>query len=110
METSEDSDEEEGEYDEDEDDEEEDGEDGEGDDNSVVECDLDELSRRLEASGFKMQDVLAMLVGRYAKDATDLAIYEMNKRFDTIIDEADGEAFENDAMGQEDFRRTEVAV
>jgi len=109
VETSEDSDEEEGEYDEDEDDE-EDGEDGEGDDNSVVECDLDELSRRLEASGFKMQDVLAMLVGRYAKDATDLAIYEMNKKFDTIIDEADGEAFENDAMGQEDFRRAAVAV
>jgi hypothetical protein len=34
----------------------------------------------------------------------------MNKKFDTIIDEADGEVFENDAMGQEDFRRTEVAV
>ena len=108
VETSEDSDEDEGEYDEDEDDEEEDGE--EGDDNSGVECDLDELSRRLEANGFKMQDILAMLVGRYAKDATDIAIYEMNKKFDTIIDEADGEVFENDAMGQEDFRRTAVAV
>jgi hypothetical protein len=92
---------------EDEDDEEEEDEEGEED---AVECEIEELSRRLEAGGFKMQDILAMLVGRYAKDATDIAIYEMNKRFDAIIDEADGEAFENDAMGQEDARRMEVAV
>ena len=98
-------DEEDEEEDEEEDDEEEDEE-----DEDAVECEIEELSRRLEAGGFKMQDILAMLVGRYAKDATDIAIYEMNKRFDAIIDEADGEAFENDAMGQEDTRRMEIAV
>jgi len=93
----------------DEEDDEEEEEDEEGEEDAV-ECEIEELSRRLEAGGFKMQDILAMLVGRYAKDATDIAIYEMNKRFDAIIDEADGEAFENDAMGQEDARRMEVAV
>jgi hypothetical protein len=98
------------EEDEEEDEEEDDDEEDEEDEEDAVECEIEELSRRLEAGGFKMQDILAMLVGRYAKDATDIAIYEMNKRFDAIIDEADGEAFENDAMGQEDTRRMEVAV
>jgi hypothetical protein len=104
VESSEDSDEEGDEEDEDEEEEDEEGEE------DAVECEIEELSRRLEAGGFKMQDILAMLVGRYAKDATDIAIYEMNKRFDAIIDEADGEAFENEAMGQEDTRRMEIAV
>jgi hypothetical protein len=104
VESSEDSDEEGDEEDEDEDEEDEEGEE------DAVECEIEELARRLEAGGFKMQDILAMLVGRYAKDATDIAIYEMNKRFDAIIDEADGEAFENEAMGQEDTRRMEIAV
>jgi hypothetical protein len=105
VESSEDSDEEE----EDEEDEEEEGEEEEeeGDDNEV-ECEVEELSRRLEVGGFKMHDILAMLLGRYVKGSSDLAIYEMNKKFDALIDEADGEAIENDAMGQEDFRVREV--
>jgi len=106
VDTSEEEDDE-GEEDEDEDDEDEEDDEYAED---AVECDIEELSRRLESQGFKMQDILAMLVGRYAKESTDIAIYEMNKRFDAIIDEADGEAFENDAMGQEDTRRMEIAV
>jgi hypothetical protein len=106
VESSEEDDEEE-EEDEDEDEDEE-GEEEDGED--VAECNVEDLTLRLEASGFKMQDLLSMLLGRYAKDAADIAIYEMNKRFDAIIDEADGEAFENEAMGQEDTRRMEVAV
>jgi len=69
-----------------------------------IECDISELTRRLESKGFKMQDVLSMLLGRYIKEATDITIFELNHTFETIVDEADNEAIENEAMGLEDSR------
>jgi hypothetical protein len=78
-------------------------EDAFGDENEV-ECDIEELTRRLKANGFKMQDMLSMLLGRYIKGSSDAAVYELNKKFDTIVDDADSEAVEQEAMGLEDKR------
>jgi hypothetical protein len=69
-----------------------------------IECDIVELTRRLKSKGFKMQDVLSMLLGRYIKEATDVTIFDLNHTFETIVDEADEEALENEAMGLEDSR------
>jgi len=78
--------------------------DEEGGEEEEAECDVEELTRRLEASGFNMQDMLSMLLGRYSKDMTDAKVYEINKKFDTIIDESDTEALEMADMGLEDLR------
>lgn len=75
-----------------------------------AECEIHELSARLEANGFKMQDILSMLLGRYAKGSSDAVIYEMNKKFEELIDEADGEAEENIEMGKEDVHNEVVIV
>jgi hypothetical protein len=75
-----------------------------------AECEIGELSARLEANGFKMQDILSMLLGRYAKGSSDAVIYEMNKKFEELIDEADDEAEENIEMGKEDLRNEVVIV
>jgi hypothetical protein len=48
--------------------------------------------------------VLSLLLGRYPKGESDLAIFELNKKFDIILDEADNEALEQNAMGMEDIR------
>lgn len=69
-----------------------------------TECDIVELSRRLESGGFQMQDVLSMLLGRYVKGMTDAKIFELTKKFDTIIDDSDNEALEMEEMGMEDLR------
>jgi hypothetical protein len=74
------------------------------------ECEIGELSARLESNGFKMQDILSMLIGRYVKGSTDMAIFEMNKKFDEIIDDADNEAVENIEMGKEDIRSIELVL
>jgi hypothetical protein len=78
--------------------------DEEGEEDEENECDVEELSRRLEASGFNMKDVLSMLLGRYSKGMTDAKVYEINKKFDAIIDESDTEAIEMVEMGLEDLR------
>lgn len=106
VESSEDSDEEE---DEEDDNETEDLEEDDDEDEDI-ECDIVELTRRLESNGFKMQDVLAMLIGRYVKDSTDISIFDMNKKFDEIVDDADNEAIENVEMGQEDMRSRELVI
>lgn len=94
-----------GEEEEEDEEEDEDGEeDEEEDDEDKAECDIEELTRRLKANGFKMQDVLSMLLGRYTKDSSDLVVYDLNKKFDTIVDEADNEVIEQEAMGMEDRR------
>ena len=69
-----------------------------------VECDIEELTRRLKANGFEMKDVLSMLLGRYTKGSSDIVVYELNKKFDAIVDEADDETVEQEAMGLEDRR------
>lgn len=65
-------------------------------------CDPEELTRRLAAQGFTMQDMVSMLLGRYNQNVSDAAIFELNKRFDVIVDEADNEELETEAMGRED--------
>jgi len=77
---------------------------------SDTECEIHELSARLEANGFKMQDILSMLLGRYVKGSSDAVIYEMNKKFDAMVDEADNEVEENIEMGKEDIRINEVVM
>ena len=75
-----------------------------------AECDIGELSARLESNGFKMQDILSMLLGRYTKGSSDAVIYEMNKKFDAMVDEADNEVVENIEMGKEDTRANMVVI
>ena len=76
----------------------------EEEDEDETECDIEELTRRLKANGFKMKDVLSMLLGRYTKGSSDIVMYDLNKKFDEIVDEADDEAVEQEAMGLEDRR------
>ena len=73
-------------------------------------CDPEELTRRLAAQGFTMQDMVSMLLGRYNQNVSDAAIFELNKRFDVIVEEADNEKLETEAMGGEDTRREVVCV
>jgi hypothetical protein len=94
---SEDSDDESQDSDDDDEDVEEDDEDNE------IECDIVELTRRLKNSGFKMQDVLSMLVGRYTKGVSDLDIHALNQKFDSIVDDADMELVEQESMALEDI-------
>jgi hypothetical protein len=82
-----------------------DDDDDDDDDDDEIECDIEELTRRLKLSGFKMQDVLSMLIGRYVKGVSDLDIHASNQKFDSIIDDADGEVIEQEAMGLEDINR-----
>ena len=77
---------------------------------SDAECEIEALSARLESNGFKMQDILSMLIGRYAKGSSDAVIYEMNKKFDAMVDEADSEVEENIEMGKEDSRITPLPI
>jgi len=89
----------------DEDDEEnEDTDDEEDYDPDTPECPVEEIARRLEINGYTMESVLSMLLGRYRKGEQDLNIFELNKKFDVILEEADAEALEQDAMGKEDTR------
>jgi hypothetical protein len=74
------------------------------------ECDIDELNLRLKSNGFKMKDILAMLLGRYNKDMSDLSVYELNQKFDALVDESDNEVIEQSEMGKEDFRSREVVI
>jgi hypothetical protein len=98
----------------DEEEEEDDGDDDEtldsDDEDEESGCDIVELSRRLESGGFQMQDVLSMLLGRYVKGMTDANVFELNKKFDTIIDDSDNEALEMEAMGMEDLRTIALVV
>ena len=62
---------------------------------------------RLKKNGFKMIDIVSLLLGRYSKaDAkyTDEHIFEMSTRFDAIQFEADTEAEEQRMFAQEDNR------
>ena len=99
---------------EEEDSDEEEGEDEDEDDDEELEeeteCDIDELTRRLTNNGFKMQDILSMLMGRYIKGMPDLNIHELNKKFDDIVTDADNEALEMEEMGQEDLRTIALVV
>lgn len=102
--------------DEDEDDEENDEGDDEEDideedededeDDEGVECGVEELTRKLMVNGFKMEDMVAMLMGRYRKDDTDAMIFELTDKFDAIVNLADEEAVNEDneqrMMGKED--------
>jgi hypothetical protein len=93
----------------DEDDEEEEDNDDEEDiedsEDDEPECPIDELADRLKNKGYNLETVLSMLLGRYRKGETDLAVYELNEKFDTIVEEADTEALEQAAMGLEDMNR-----
>jgi len=94
------------ENDEGDDEDDEDDEDEEGEDDEGVECGVEELTRKLVMNGFKMEDMVAMLMGRYRKDDTDAMIFELTDKFDAIVNLADEEAVNEDneqrMMGKED--------
>lgn len=82
----------------------EDEDEDEDDEDDEPECPVEEIAERLIANGYTLQSVLSLLLGRYPKGESDLAIFELNKKFDIILDEADNEALEQNAMGMEDIR------
>ena len=101
------------------DDEEEDDEEDLGDDDTEDEydedddededdtvCDIDEIISRIDKSGFTKDDIISMLIGRYKKDEkyTNEYIYDMNNKFDLLIEDADNEAKERKLFSEEDFR------
>jgi len=74
------------------------------DDDETHECDIDELVRRLIEQGIGMKEVLSMLIGRYSPGTTDEAAYAVCNKFDEIVEEADREVYEQEAMWDEDTR------
>jgi len=74
------------------------------DDDETPECDIDELVRRLIEQGIGMKEVLSMLIGRYSPGTTDEAAYAVCNKFDEIVEEADREVSEQEAMWDEDTR------
>jgi len=67
-------------------------------------CDAEEVTRRLVAQGFTMHQLVSIMLGRYPKEQPEADIFAMNKRFDDILEEADLEILENEAMSSEDVR------
>jgi hypothetical protein len=67
-------------------------------------CDAEEVTRRLVAQGFTMQQLVSIMLVRYPKEQPEADIFAMVKRFDDILDEADLEILENEAMSSEDVR------
>lgn len=86
------------------DEEEYDSDEDENEDDNETECNIEELTRRITSHGFSLQDVLSILMSRYAKGASELDICELNKKFDDIVNDADDEAVEMEEMGKEDSR------
>ena len=81
-----------------------DDEDADDEDDDSPECDIDELVRRLTEKGIGMKEVLSMLIGRYSPGTTDEAAYAVCNKFDEIVEEADREVYEQEAMWDEDTR------
>mgnify|MGYP000172617841 CR=1 FL=1 len=81
-----------------------DDEDADDEDDDSPECDIDELVRRLTEKGIGMKEVLSMLIGRYSPGTTDEAAYAVCNKFDEIVEEADREVSEQEAMWDEDTR------
>jgi len=68
------------------------------------ECDIEELSRRLQTNGINMNDILSMLIGRYAKGTCHLTAEEISDKFDQIVLDADNEKTEQNLFAVEDVR------
>jgi Ring finger domain len=102
--------EEEDEEDEDEYYEEDDEDDDEGtevdDEEFQTNCNVEEITRRLQANGLSMTDIVSMFIGRYSRDEkyTEEYIMDMETKFDTIIYEADKETYEQKMFAAEDSR------
>lgn len=91
--------------DQDEDDEDED-EDEDEDDEFCVDCNVEEITRRLQSNGLTMADIVSMYIGRYSRDEkyTEEYIMEMGEKFDRIIYDADKETYEQKMFAAEDSR------
>jgi hypothetical protein len=68
------------------------------------ECDIEELSRRLQSNGINMNDILSMLIGRYAKGTQHEGAEEISDKFDKIVLDADNEKIEQNLFAAEDVR------
>jgi len=106
----EDEDEDDEDYDEDDDDETEiyseyDAREG-GENQYYLDCNVEEVTRRLQSNGFTMTDIVSMLIGRYSRDEKYTVEYinEMSNKFDEILDEADKETYEQRMFAAEDMR------
>jgi hypothetical protein len=99
-----DADEEEEDDDEEDDEEDLDSEDDDEEDEETNVCDAEEVTRRLVAQGFTVQQLVSIMLGRWPQDQPEADIFAMVKRFDDILEEADQETLENEAMSSEDVR------
>uniref|UniRef100_A0A6C0HU33 RING-type domain-containing protein n=1 Tax=viral metagenome TaxID=1070528 RepID=A0A6C0HU33_9ZZZZ len=76
------------------------------DDDDDIVCDIDEIISRIDKNGFTKDDIISMLIGRYKKDEkyTNEYIYDINNKFNLLIEDADNEAKEQKLFELEDFR------
>jgi hypothetical protein len=79
-------------------------------DENSTECEVEEITSRLEKNGFTMQDIVSMLLGRYKKDNTEDEIDILNKSFNNIIHDADKEAYEQELFAAEDIPAPSLLV
>lgn len=84
----------------------------EGEETFYADCDVEEVTRRLESNGFTTMEIVSMLIGRYSRDEkyTMEYIHEMNKKFDKILDEADRETYEQKMFAAEDMRDPPISI
>lgn len=68
------------------------------------ECEIEELSRRLQSNGIVMNDILSMLIGRYTKGTHHVGAEEISEKFDKIVLDADNEKMEQNLFAAEDVR------
>jgi len=79
-------------------------------DENKPDCEVHEITSRLEKNGFTMQDIVSMLLGRYKKDNTEDEINILNKSFNNIVDDADNETYEQELFAIEDIDVYKVLV
>ena len=91
-------------------DDDDDNDDYEDYDEINTECEVEEITSRLEKNGFTMQDIVCMLLGRYKKDNTEDEIDILNKSFNNIINDADKEAYEQELFAAEDIPAPSLLV
>jgi hypothetical protein len=87
-------------------DEYDDDDDDDDDDEDSVVCDIDEIINRIDKNGFTKEDIVSILIGRYKKDDkyTNEYIFDMNNKFEKLVEDADNEAKELKLFSEEDFR------
>lgn len=71
-------------------------------DDPRYQCPIDDLTQRITDAGFTTRDLVAMLVGRYHGRYSLEEEINMNRRFEQVIRDADGEYYDRAIIGDED--------